>query len=473
MSKTKIVATIGPASNTKDKIRALAEAGVRIFRLNFSHGSAKNFIRIIEDIRNVELETGIPLTIMQDLSGPKIRLGDIRETSIQVSEGMGLLLGPTEQYCHEMPFMPFDHKEILESLVPGDRLVLADGGLQFNVAKIRDDGLVVLEAANSGIVTSRKGLALPGKATRVRALTDKDKRDLKDGMRLGIDAVAISYVQTADDVRETKELIHACGKHVPVCVKMERQNAVNNLSEILAEADIVMVARGDLGVECPLAKLPSIQKHIIRACNKAAKPVIVATQMLLSMMHSPQPTRAETTDVANAVLDGADCVMLSEETAMGDHPVETVQYMCKITKEAEALIEEGHRLEEPPTDKGIGEYLAYSACLLADKAKVDAIVVHSISGDSARQVATCRPSQQIYALTPDPVSVKYLNYSRGITPVLVKNPAAEPSHLSRAENFIMDSGYFKKGQSAVITAGQIRGSSATPRGTNLVKIFWC
>ncbi|MBR5050464.1 MAG: pyruvate kinase, partial [Desulfovibrio sp.] len=161
MSKTKIVATIGPASNTKEKMRALAEAGVRIFRLNFSHGSAKNFIRIIEDIRNVELETGIPLTIMQDLSGPKIRLGDIRETSIQVSEGMGLLLGPTEQYCHEMPFMPFDHKEILESLVPGDRLVLADGGLQFNVAKIRDDGLVVLEAANSGIVTSRKGLARP------------------------------------------------------------------------------------------------------------------------------------------------------------------------------------------------------------------------------------------------------------------------------------------------------------------------
>ena len=289
MNRTKIVATIGPASNTREKIHDLAQAGVRVFRLNFSHGSAQDFVGIIDSIRSVEKELCIPLTIMQDLSGPKIRLGDIREKSIEVTKGMQLLLGPTSSYTTEMPYLPFDHDVILETLVKGDRLVLADGGLQFFVYGRRPDGLVILEAENEGMVTSRKGLALPGKATRVRALTEKDKRDLRDGMKLGVDAVAISYVQTADDVRETKELIESCGRSVPVCVKLERQQAVNNLDGILAEADIVMVARGDLGVECPLPKLPAIQKHIIQACNRASKPVIVATQMLLPRPPAPRP----------------------------------------------------------------------------------------------------------------------------------------------------------------------------------------
>lgn len=472
MNKTKIVATIGPASNTQEKIQELAKAGVSIFRLNFSHGSAKDFQGIIQSIREVEKLLSRPLTIMQDLSGPKIRLGEIMEKSISVTKGMELLLGPSAEHVTEMPYLPFDHEAILSSLVEGDRMILADGGLQFTVEGRRNDGLVVIRANNSGLVTSRKGLALPGKTTRVRALTDKDKHDLADGLKMGVDAVAISYVQTADDVREAKELISVSGRRVPVCVKLERQSAVDNLEGILAETDIVMVARGDLGVECPLAKLPSIQKHIISSCNKASKPVIVATQMLLSMVNSPAPTRAETTDVANAVLDGADCVMLSEETAMGNFPVETVRYMRKITDEAETLLAERHKLEEPGDDKGIPEFLAYSACLLADKAHACALIIHSLTGGSARQVASRRPPQRIYALTPDPATLKFLNYSWGVTPVLVTDPTAEPSHLSRAEDFILQSSEFKKGDCAVITAGQVRGSAATPRGTNLVKIFW-
>ena len=366
--RTKIVATIGPASNSKEKLRQLVEAGVSVFRLNFSHGSAADFVRIINDIREVEKELGKPITIMQDLSGPKIRLGVVQEKTIQVTKGMRLLLGLSDQRTDEMPFLPFDHPEILETLEPGDRMVLADGGLQFTVQENRPDGLVLLEANNSGLVTSRKGLALPGKATKVRALTEKDKKDLSDGLALGVDAVAISYVQTADDVREAKQLIAASGRRVPVVVKLERQNAVDNLDEILKETDVIMVARGDLGVECPLPLLPALQKRIIRACNAISKPVIVATQMLLSMVNSPAPTRAETTDVANAVLDGADCVMLSEETAMGNFPVETVQYMRKITDEAEKLLVDDRKLEEPSANKGIPEFLAYSACLLAEKA---------------------------------------------------------------------------------------------------------
>ena len=470
--RTKIVATIGPASNSKEKLHELAEAGVSVFRLNFSHGGAADFVAIIQSIREVEAAIGRPITVMQDLSGPKIRLGVLPETSITVTKGMELLLGRSDRHVDDFPYLPFDHDVILESLEPGDRMVLADGGLQFVVTECRADGLVLLKADNSGIVTSRKGLALPGKATKVRALTEKDKKDLADGLKLGVDAVAISYVQTADDVREAKELIAAAGKNLPVVVKLERQSAVDNLAEILHETDVVMVARGDLGVECPLPLLPALQKRIISACNKASKPVIVATQMLLSMVNSPAPTRAETTDVANAVLDGADCVMLSEETAMGNFPVETVRYMRRITDEAERLLLINRKLEEPDSDKGIPEFLAYSACLLADKASAKAIVSHSLSGSSARQVSARRPPQSIYALTPDPVSIKALNFVWGVRPVFVENPQEEPSHLIRAESFIHNSPDFEPDDCAVITAGQVKGSSATPRGTNLVKIYW-
>ncbi len=474
MNKTKIVATLGPSSSAPDRIKALIEAGVSIFRLNFSHGSAKDFVDIIASIRGAEKEVGRPITIMQDLSGPKIRLGELRQDSIHVERGMELLLGTTAQYTDEMPYLPFDHELVLDSLVERDRLVLADGGLEFMVKERRDNNLIVLEAKNSGMVTSRKGLALPGKTTRVRALTDKDKRDLVDGIRLGVDAIAMSYVQTADDVREARELITAHSlRNIPICVKLEREAAVNNLPGILAEADIVMVARGDLGVECPLPKLPSIQKRIIKACNMASKPVIVATQMLLSMVNSPSPTRAETTDVANAVLDGADCVMLSEETAMGNFPVETVQYMRRILDEAEKLMEERHVLAEPAGTGGISAFLAYSACLLAQKARAAAIVIHSLSGSSARRVSSCRPPQRIYGLTTDNATVKYLNYSWGVTPVLVEEPEAEPSHLYRCEDYILNSPSFRKGDCAVISAGQFRGVAATSsRGTNLIKIFW-
>ena len=467
---TKIVATIGPASNSREKLKELAQAGVCIFRLNFSHGSASDFTEIINNIREIEVELASPITIMQDLSGPKIRLGTLSEKGISVSKGMKLLLGLPHLATTEMPFLPFDHAVILETLVPGDRMVLADGGLQFVVHECKNKDLVVLEAQNSGIVTSRKGLALPGKVTRVPALTDKDKKDLADGLKMGVDAVAISYVQTAEDVHETKKIIHAAGQDIPVVVKLERQGAVEKLDEILAATDIIMVARGDLGVECPLPMLPTLQKRIIQACNNASKPVIVATQMLLSMVNSPAPTRAETTDVANAVLDGADCVMLSEETAMGNFPVETVRYMREITKQAEELLVEQRQLVEPKADKGIPEFLAYSACLLAEKAEAKAIVAHSVSGASARQIAARRPRQRIYALTPEARNLKALNFIWGVTPVHIMEPTNEPSHLRRVETFIEQESIFQKHDSVVITAGEHK-KDCGKSGTNMVKIY--
>ncbi len=468
--KTKILATIGPASAKREVLSRLVQAGVRIFRLNFSHGDASSFVDIVRMIRELEIVHKTPITIMQDLSGPKIRIASLDTGSLTVSRGDTLLLGPTNLRSDDLPFIPFDHPEVLAELNPGDRLVLADGTLQFYVTSRRADGLYCLEAHNNGIVTSRKGLALPGKSVPLPAITEKDKKDLIAGLTLGVDAVALSFVQSPEDIRQARAIIHNQGRDIPIVAKLERRNAVDRLDAILAEVDVIMVARGDLGIECSLPELPAMQKRIIRACNRAAKPVIVATQMLLSMVSSPSPTRAETTDVANAVLDGADCIMLSEETAMGSYPVETVRFMGEIATKAEELMAETRRLAEPDPEKGTPDFLAYSACLLAQKAGAKSIVAHSLSGASARLLSARRPTQAIHALTPNGVSLKAMNFSWGVIPHYVGTDDNE-GHLARAERFIASSSLFGVGEDVVITAGQPTSASARHRGTNLVKIY--
>ena len=467
--KTKILATIGPASQSREMLSRLIRAGVQIFRLNFSHGDSASFVNIVKTIRELEIVYKRPVTIMQDLAGPKIRIGSL-DSPLSVSKGDKLLLGPARLRSGELPFIPFDHPEVLAELEAGDTLVLADGTLQFRVTEKCSSGVFLLEAHDNGMVTSRKGLALPGKSLLLPALTDKDKKDLAEGLALGVDAVALSFVQTADDIREAKAIIHSLGYDVPVVAKLERRNAVERLDEILKEVDVIMVARGDLGIECPLPELPTMQKHIIRACNKAAKPVIVATQMLLSMVSNPSPTRAETTDVANAVLDGADCVMLSEETAMGNYPVKAVQVMSEITTRAEELLAEIHQVTEPDPEKGTPDFLAYAACLLAEKAHAKSIVVHSLSGASARLISCRRPIQTVHALTPNNTSLKALNFAWGVVPHQMGLDENE-GHLARAERFIASSSLFGVGEDVVITAGQPTCDDPEVRGTNLVKIY--
>lgn len=467
--RTKIIATIGPASSSKNVLERLVQAGVRIFRLNFSHGDVSFFEQLVSDIRALEQECNQPLTIMQDLSGPKIRIGVLEGNALDVHRGDHLLLGSKHSKLYNLPFLPFENETVLAGIEQEDLLVLADGGLQFQVVAKAGEGLFELEALGTGIVTSRKGLALPGKSLPLPALTEKDKKDLQVGLRLGVDAVAMSFVQSAEDVRELKHLLHAAGRPIPVVAKLERKNAVDRLDDILKETDIVMVARGDLGVECPLPELPGMQKRIIRACNKASKPVIVATQMLLSMVNNPAPTRAETTDVANAVLDGADCVMLSEETAMGTYPVETVAYMRRITAEAEALMVEGRQLPQPSSDSGASEFLAYTACLLAEKTKATALACHSLSGSSARLLSSCRPWQLIHVLTPDSKVLHNLNFSWGVQPHPVQEDPAV-GHLDRVQHFVATTVDFPRGMDIVITAGE-PSPGGTHRGTNVVKIY--
>ena len=427
--RTKIVATIGPASNSKEKLRQLVEAGVSVFRLNFSHGSAADFVRIINDIREVEKELGKPITIMQDLSGPKIRLGVVQEKTIQVTKGMRLLLGLSDQRTDEMPFLPFDHPETLE---PGDRMVLADGGLQFTVQENRPDGLVLLEANNSGLVTSRKGLALPGKATKVRALTEKDKKDLSDGLALGVDAVAISYVQTADDVREAKQLIAASGRRVPVVVKLERQNAVDNLDEILKETDVIMVARGDLGVELPAEAIPNTQRRIVEKCICAKRPVIIATQMLYSMVKSPRPTRAEVSDVASAIYERVDAVMLSDETAMGDFPVESVETMARIAREIER--DETHfkpmiDMDMVSVNHEITAQLARSAVRASTNLPIKYVVLDTKTGRTGRYLAAFRGQKTVMAVCYQLHAQRILALSYGVVPILRNQELKDRYHF--------------------------------------------
>ncbi len=466
--KTKILATVGPACDSPEKLKELVGAGVSIFRLNFSHGNSSHFETIISNIRKLELELNKPITILQDLAGPKIRIGDM-PGPITFAAGDTALLGPARPATgQDMAFIPFTDNKILETLEEGDRLVLADGTLQLVVLEKWPDSIFVLEAQNAGIVTSRKGLALPGKSVQVPALTTKDKKDLRDGLRLGVDAVALSYVQTPEDILEAKAIIAEFGRDIPVVAKLERQNAVDRLEDILKVVDVVMVARGDLGIECPLPSLPGIQKRIIRACNRASKPVIVATQMLLSMVNSPSPTRAETTDVANAVLDGADCVMLSEETAMGSFPVETVRFMNWITSEAETLLAESNQRFNRPSEDVASEFLSYSACLLADKTNSAALVAHSMSGAAGRSLSARKPRQPIYVVTPQQHVLRHLNFSWGVVPMLVGGELK--GHLERAEAFIDGFKEFSKGDNFVITAGQPHPGEESS-GTNLVKIY--
>ena len=474
-TKTKIIATVGPASDSPEILTRLVETGVRIFRLNFSHGDAPSFERVIKSIRKIEEEKGFPISIMQDLAGPKIRIGMLKGDGILFAKGDEAYLGPIEPKNADLPFLPFDHASILKTFEIGDRLVLADGTLQFRITKKLDNELFVIQAGNTGFVSSRKGLSLPDKSVPVPALTEKDKKNLRAALELGIDAVALSFVQTAQDILDAKEIIRACGKDIPVVAKLERRNAVNNLESILDVVDIIMVARGDLGVECPLPSLPAMQKRIIAECNKAAKPVIVATQMLLSMVNNPSPTRAETTDVANAVLDGADCVMLSEETAMGNFPVEAVGFMSEIAEQAEKLLEDRKKSMPHQVQSGVTvtSFLANSACLLANAINADAIVSHSVSGYSARTIAAHRPRQPFYAVSPFDSALHSLNFCWGVQPCHIENNHS--GHLEATEKFIDTSPLFQRGASIVITAGQKRSgvSQEDPLetvGTNVIKV---
>ena len=455
--RSKIVATIGPASSDYQIMKSMVEYGVRIFRLNFSHSNAETFVPVIKAIRELENETNIPLTIMGDLCGPKIRIGEVLGSPLQIDKGRTLALGTPDMRDKaggEFTFISLDVPELLHGLMVGMPVSLSDGMLQFTVTTVvKEHQLFEIKAHNAGLLTSNKGIAFPGKFHPMPAMTAKDRVDLHEGLDVGIDAVALSFVQNQQDILDLRAEIVKHGTWIPIVAKLERKNAVDNLDSILAATDAIMVARGDLALECPLTELPVIQKRLIRAARHAQKGVIVATQMLLSMVKNPLPTRAEVTDVANAIIDGADCVMLSEETAIGSYPVEAVKLINGLAEHAEDyFFERVQGPYAPKKEKNPAKYLAYGACLLADNLEGAGLVCHSRSGATARLLSSRRPTQPIYALTTDERVLRSFNFFFGLEPC--RADSAIDSHLRRAESFIQNDERFKPGDILVITSGQ-------------------
>ncbi len=472
--RTKVVATLGPASANAETITKMVKNGVRILRLNFSHSDADSFRPVIALIRQVQEELSIPLTIMGDLCGPKIRVGEVAGAPHEISAYSDVYLGLPEEAenAKDYPFIPLDQPELLLGLEDGMEVSLSDGMLTFLVTETRNkDRLYKIQSQNAGILSSRKGITFPGKHIALPAFTEKDKVDLDGCIDIGVDAIAMSFVQTAQDVEDVRAHMQKRGVWLPIIAKIERQNAVDNIESILEVADGIMVARGDLGLECKLSTVPVIQKKLIRAARHAQKPVIVATQMMLSMVKNPIPTRAEANDVANAIMDGADCCMLSEETAIGNYPAEAVGYISEIAEGTEPYYLERIKGPYKPANKGADpvKYLSYSACLLAENIGSPAILCHSTSGASARLVCSRRPEQPIYCLTPDQSVPAYLNFFWAIIPVLTDSTL--PGHRERLVAFLEANKGFPRGKGYVLVSGQPTPGQTTPK-TNEVKLYY-
>lgn len=417
--KTKIVSTIGPATQSEQQIRELLLAGVNVIRLNFSHGTPDEHKQVITHVRRLATELEVAVAILQDLAGPKVRTGSFASGTITLKAGDPFTLttraitGSQHEVSVSYPLLPQEVK-------PGDVLLLADGTVELEVQTVGAED-IHCRVTGGGPLSAHKGVNCPSGLFGLPILGEKDLRDLQCGMEQGVDYVGLSFVRTAADVRIAKVEIARQGGHVPVIAKIETQAALAHFDEILAVADGIMVARGDLGIETSFARVPLVQKQLITRANHAAKPVITATHMLRSMVENARPTRAEVTDVANAVIDGSDALMLSEETAVGQHPVRAVQTMDAIAAATERA---GLRVavQEEPEGGHIpfeAEAVAQAACQIAAKLEAEAIATVTLSGFTARLVAKYRPPQPILAATPRPETYRRLALVRGVNPLLL------------------------------------------------------
>ena len=422
--KAKIVATIGPASQSQEVIEKLIRAGMDVARMNFSHGTLEEHEQRIALIRKVSEQLGASIGILQDLQGPKIRVGELPDP-LQLSEGETVILYATGTSIPDTgeTRIPVDFRQIFDSVRTSDRLLLDDGRLKLEVLSVKDRNSLTARVINGGTLSSHKGINLPGVRLRLAGFTEKDEADLAFGLAQGVDAVAVSFVRTADDVKKVRYAMErfANGKRLPLLIaKLEKPEALENLDAILDVVDGVMVARGDLGVELPPERVPVQQKHIIRTANQRARLVITATQMLESMITNPLPTRAEASDVANAIFDGTDAVMLSAETAVGKYAVESVQMMDRITRESESHFREwGAEQAVSGFDQSDAASMARAAQALANDINVTAVACFTTQGQSAWLMSKIRPRVPIMAFTPVRETASRLAFMWGVRPHLV------------------------------------------------------
>ena len=416
MTKTKIVATLGPATRARERIAQLIDVGVSVFRLNFSHGDPQEHAQAAELVRGLADERHVAIAILQDLQGPKIRIGSLAGgQGVTLQEGDHFSI-TTHPVCGNANLVSTTYSLLPQDVHTGDRILLDDGKIELRVLET-DPSTITTVVAQGGFLQEHKGINLPGVAISAPALTQKDRADLEFGLSLGVDAIALSFVRKPEDIIELKEIIRAHGQSTPVIAKLEKPEALDHLDAILEATDGVMVARGDLGVELSAEKVPSAQKVIIEAAHRKRKLVITATQMLESMIHAPQPTRAEASDIANAVFDGTDALMLSGETAIGEFPVEAGLAMATIAREAETNLDRwGYRFPAEDPCLHSSEGVAHAALDLARNIGAGAIVAFTRSGRTALFLSKLRGTIPVIAMTPNAQTYRWLAFAWGVTP---------------------------------------------------------
>jgi pyruvate kinase len=462
---TKIVATIGPASSSRDTIREMVLAGMNVARLNFSHGSYEDHTRMIQLLRTVSVELDTPITLLQDLQGPKIRVGQIPEGSRELVDGQTLVLVPLGKEGDRSDAIGIDYSYLAEDAEPGMQVLLDDGMLELKIESVEAPA-IVCRVLQGGLLKSRKGVNLPDLSLRLPSLTEKDKQDLRFGVSQGVDWISLSFVRRAEDIYALKEMLQSEGApETPVIAKIEKPQAIANLDEILAATDGVMVARGDLGVEIKAEKVPLLQKRIIRACNLRSIPVITATQMLESMIEHARPTRAEASDVANAILDGTDAVMLSGESAAGKFPVRAVQMLARIAIDVEQNLEFANL---PPDTNDVTHALSEALNVIDQVLNLHCIVAFTESGYTAMIAAGERPKAPVVAFTPDRDVYHRLNLVWGVKPILIEEPATTFEEMTRVAEMLLKQRNMASPGDQILIMGGI--PSNQPQGTNFMKI---
>jgi len=460
--RAKIVATLGPASNTEALIRDMIRAGVDVLRLNFSHSTHERKVAVMQKVRKLSKEEGKPVCILADLQGPKIRTGLLKDHQpVLLKAGHKLTITPHD-VAGTAALVSTTFKTLAENVEQGSRILLSDGLIELRVHEVTG-GDVICDIVNGGTLGESKGINLPGVLVRTPSLTEKDSIDLEFALNHGVDAIAVSFVRTAEDVRLVRNRVAAHGADTWIIAKLEKPQAVEHLDSILQVADGIMVARGDLGVEVPPEQVPAIQKHIIRRAADYAKPVITATQMLESMIENPRPTRAEVSDVANAIYDGTDAVMLSGESAIGKYPVEAVAMMSRIVIETERHVKEavGTEPRARRSHLSIAETICEATAHAADDLELRGIALFTESGATARQLSKYHPSAPIFALSPLDVTINRLNLLWGTTPVLCPKVNTSEAMVDCAETLLKQGGHVRPKEVIAIVAGTRTKSGST------------
>jgi pyruvate kinase len=469
MKKTKIVATIGPVSANKEVLKGMIQAGLNVVRLNFSHGSHDDHSSVVAFVREIDKELGTNTALLADLQGPKLRVGVMQDNGVMLEAGKQIII-TTEEQIGTATHIYTNYKEFPSDVKPGERVLLDDGKIAIRILSTDGKKEVLCEIIQGGILSSKKGLNLPETKVSLPSLSKKDLNDLEFALSMNIDWIGLSFVRTAEDVRVLKGIIAENGKHAKVVAKIEKPEALEVIDDIIRETDAVMVARGDLGVEIPIEQVPLAQKMIVKKCVEAAKPVIVATQMMESMITSMTPTRAEVTDVANAVLDGADAVMLSGETSVGAYPVAAIAMMSSIITEAEKF--PGlYYLEEAPYEldetRFITDSICFSACRVAKRTGATSIATMSFSGYTGYKISSWRPNAHVFVFTGNKRILTQLNLVWGVKAFYYDKMVSTDQTIADIRYILKKNGYVKDGDFLVNVASMPIAEQGT---TNMLKI---